>query len=96
MPTSATRRGLGSRLKAQLAVLIPQLLHEVDGLGEVDRQIVMGRAVDEKTYPEIGREVGMSGEATRKRFDRIWARIAPRVHGWLGNAKTDKVRPERG
>lgn len=86
--TRSPSRTLGREEAAQ------RLSREVEGLGDIDRQIVMGRAVDEKTYPELGRQVGLTGEAVRKRFQRIWDLFTPRVHQWFGLVKKAKHKSE--
>jgi RNA polymerase sigma factor (sigma-70 family) len=48
----------------------------VNRLDPLDRQVVLGRIVGDRSFSDIGKEVSLSISTVRKRFLRAWVRIS--------------------
>ena len=61
---------------ADLELVGPGMEKLVAGLPATEREAVIARVVDEETYPELARRLGISEPAARKRVSRGLARLA--------------------
>ncbi|MFO0911625.1 MAG: sigma-70 family RNA polymerase sigma factor [Pirellulales bacterium] len=67
----STPSGVARRLEAREALL--QALHKLE---EPARTVVTRRSIEGRSYDEIGRELGLSAEAVRKRWQRAIANLS--------------------